>query len=221
MATTTPNYGWSVPTSTDLVKDGATAIELLGDSIDTSFVDLLGGTTGQVLTKASNTSLDFTFATPASGGKVLQVLSTTKTNTFSTTSTTPAAVTGLDVIITPTSATSKILVFCFMTICSDPSLGFPVFYLQRGATEILKGDAGAANQRRVTGGAATLNSNYLGNANVTFLDSPSSTSALTYGMYVSTADSSGTVAINRTFVNGNNNFNALGTSTITVMEIGA
>jgi hypothetical protein len=34
MATTTPNYGWPVPTSTDLVKDGATAIEALGDAID-------------------------------------------------------------------------------------------------------------------------------------------------------------------------------------------
>jgi hypothetical protein len=34
MATTTPNYGWTVPTSTDLVKDGATAIETLGDAVD-------------------------------------------------------------------------------------------------------------------------------------------------------------------------------------------
>jgi hypothetical protein len=61
MATTTPNFGWSVPTSTDLVKDGATAIELLGDSIDTSLVDLKGGTTGQVLSKASGTDMDFTW----------------------------------------------------------------------------------------------------------------------------------------------------------------
>jgi hypothetical protein len=61
MATTTPNYGWVVPTSTDLVKDGATAIETLGDSIDASFVDLKGGTTGQVLSKASNTDLDFSW----------------------------------------------------------------------------------------------------------------------------------------------------------------
>jgi hypothetical protein len=59
MATTTPNFGWTVPTSTDLVKDGATAIETLGDSIDASFVDLKGGTTGQVLSKASGTDLDF------------------------------------------------------------------------------------------------------------------------------------------------------------------
>jgi hypothetical protein len=61
MATTTPNFGWSVPTSTDLVKDGATAIETLGDSIDASFVDLKGGTTGQVLAKASGTDLDFSW----------------------------------------------------------------------------------------------------------------------------------------------------------------
>jgi hypothetical protein len=67
MATTTPNFGWSVPTSTDLVKDGATAIETLGDSIDASLVDLKGGTTGQVLSKASNTDMDFTWVTDAAG----------------------------------------------------------------------------------------------------------------------------------------------------------
>jgi len=61
MATTTPNFGWPVPTSTDLVKDGATAIEALGDAIDTSMVDLKGGTTGQILSKASATDMDFTW----------------------------------------------------------------------------------------------------------------------------------------------------------------
>jgi hypothetical protein len=61
MATTTPNFGWAVPTSTDLVKDGATAIETLGDSIDASLVDLKGGTTGQVLSKATNADMDFTW----------------------------------------------------------------------------------------------------------------------------------------------------------------
>ena len=61
MATTTPNFGWPVPTSTDLVKDGATAIEALGDSIDASLLDLKGGTTGQVLSKNSGTDMDFTW----------------------------------------------------------------------------------------------------------------------------------------------------------------
>ena len=61
MATTTTNFGWDIPQSTDLVKDGATAIAALGQDIDTAFVDLKGGTTGQVLAKASGTDLDFTW----------------------------------------------------------------------------------------------------------------------------------------------------------------
>jgi len=67
MATTTPNFCWTVPTSSDLVKNGATAIETLGDAIDASLVDLKGGTTGQVLTKASNTDMDFSWVADATG----------------------------------------------------------------------------------------------------------------------------------------------------------
>jgi hypothetical protein len=52
MATTTPNYGWPVPTSTDYVKDGATAIEALGDAIDATVFGL--GSSG--LTLVSTTS---------------------------------------------------------------------------------------------------------------------------------------------------------------------
>ena len=63
MSTVTPNFNWPVPTSTDLVKDGATAIEALGDSIDASLVDLKGGTSGQVLSKNSNTDMDFVWVT--------------------------------------------------------------------------------------------------------------------------------------------------------------
>lgn len=60
MANTT-NFGWETPDDTDLVKDGAAAIRTLGSSIDTSFVHLKGGTTGQILSKASNTDLDYTW----------------------------------------------------------------------------------------------------------------------------------------------------------------
>lgn len=67
MATTT-NFGWTTPNDTDLVKDGAAAIRTLGSAIDTSLVDLKGGTTGQNLTKASGTDMDFAWATPAAGG---------------------------------------------------------------------------------------------------------------------------------------------------------
>jgi hypothetical protein len=61
MATTTTNFGWDIPQSTDLVKDGATAIAALGQDIDTALVDLKGGTTGQVLAKASGSDLDFSW----------------------------------------------------------------------------------------------------------------------------------------------------------------
>jgi hypothetical protein len=61
MSTTTPNFNFPVPQSTDLVKDGATAIAALGTAIDTDFVDLKGGTTGQVLAKASDTDMDFSW----------------------------------------------------------------------------------------------------------------------------------------------------------------
>jgi hypothetical protein len=63
MATTTTNFGWDIPQSTDLVKDGATAIAALGQDIDTALVDLKGGTTGQVLAKASGTDLDYSWVT--------------------------------------------------------------------------------------------------------------------------------------------------------------
>lgn len=43
MATTTPNYGWDVPTSTDYVADGAVAIETLGDDIDASLFSITSG----------------------------------------------------------------------------------------------------------------------------------------------------------------------------------
>ena len=60
MATTT-NFGWTTPDNTALVKDGAAAIRSLGQAIDTSMMDLEGGTTGQILSKTSNTDMDFTW----------------------------------------------------------------------------------------------------------------------------------------------------------------
>jgi len=64
---TTSNFGWTTPADTDLVKDGAAAIRTLGNGVDTSLVDLKGGTTGQILSKNSNTDLDYTWVTPNVG----------------------------------------------------------------------------------------------------------------------------------------------------------
>ena len=60
MATTT-YFGWSTPDNTALVKDGASAIRTLGSAIDSSMQYLEGGTTGQILSKTSNTDMAFTW----------------------------------------------------------------------------------------------------------------------------------------------------------------
>lgn len=63
----TTNFNWPTPADTDYVTNGALAMRDLGDGIDTSLVDLKGGTTGQMLTKNSGTDLDFVWATPNPG----------------------------------------------------------------------------------------------------------------------------------------------------------
>jgi hypothetical protein len=65
-----------------LVKDGATAIETLGDSIDASLVDLKGGTTGQVLAKASNTDMDFSWVAQDDSNAIQNALLTTTGDTI-------------------------------------------------------------------------------------------------------------------------------------------
>jgi hypothetical protein len=64
---TSPLFGWEEPDDTDLVKDGAAAIRTLGNAIDTSMGDLLGGTTGQILSKNSNTNMDFAWVAAVTG----------------------------------------------------------------------------------------------------------------------------------------------------------
>lgn len=64
---TTPNFNWATPDNTGLVKNGALDIRTLGNAIDSSLVDLKGGTTNQVLAKNSNTDMDFKWVADASG----------------------------------------------------------------------------------------------------------------------------------------------------------
>ena len=61
MTNPTSNFGWQMPTSTDLVTDLPADFETFGQAVDTSLADLKGGTSGQVLSKASNTDMDFTW----------------------------------------------------------------------------------------------------------------------------------------------------------------
>lgn len=73
MATTTPNFGWTVPTSSDLVKNGATAIETLGDSVDASFAGL---------TVNAQTGTTYT-AVKADGLNAIVTMDNASANTFS------------------------------------------------------------------------------------------------------------------------------------------
>ena len=63
MANPTNPFSWQMPTSTDLVTDLPADFETFGQAVATSMADLLGGTTGQILAKASNTNMDFTWIT--------------------------------------------------------------------------------------------------------------------------------------------------------------
>jgi hypothetical protein len=63
MANPTSNFNWQMPTPTDLVTDLPADFEVFGQAVDSSMADLLGGTTGQILAKNSNTNMDFVWIT--------------------------------------------------------------------------------------------------------------------------------------------------------------
>lgn len=180
MATTT-NFGWTTPDNTGYVKDGALAIRTLGNSIDTSLVDLKGGTTDQVLKKASGTDMDFIWGTVSSTPRIAQVV--TSTTTSSTASTGGAGytdVSGLSVTITPTLASSKVLIVTsFVILGSGTTYQSGQVQLLRGATSLSATTAGTY----YPGGASTNFANYMP-FSIQYVDSPATTSATTYKMQI-------------------------------------
>jgi len=200
MATTT-NYGWTTPDDTALVKDGAAAIRTLGSSVDTTTKNLnpettlgdivyrsstanvktrLGiGTTGQVLTVAAGVP---SWATPAAGGggKVLQVVQGTTTTSTLVNSATFTATT-LTANITPTLNTSKILILVNQAIYSYTNVANKIgggIQLLRDSTEIytISNTQNGGTVQAV--GASGIE--VLGMGNLMYLDSPATTSAITY-----------------------------------------
>lgn len=151
------------------------------------------------------------------GGKILQVVSTAKTDTFTTSSTTFVDITGLSVTITPTLATSAILVnFNTNYSCGNvPYLGR--FLLLRGSTSICIGDAAGSRTRGTVGNVRLPDGNASIPLSMTFLDSPATTSATTYKIQM--AVQLGTGAVNRTETDTDNVILSRLVSTITVMEV--
>ena len=157
-----------------------------------------------------------TSALQSSAGKVLQVVQAVKTDTFSTSSSTLADITGLSVTITPSSSSNKILVLVDLHIGYNVYAG--IVHLLRGATKIYAGDGGLnrcglySNIYQTDG----LPQYSMIPVTGTFLDSPATTSALTYKIQMLTSSST-TVYINRR--NVDTYFGA--SCTLTVMEIAA
>ena len=88
MTNPTSNFGWQMPTSTDLVTDLPADFEVFGQAVDTSLADLKGGTTGQVLKKNSNTDMDFVWSADSAG--MTNPMTTTGDTIYSSSGSTPA-----------------------------------------------------------------------------------------------------------------------------------
>jgi hypothetical protein len=162
---------------------------------------------------------------PASGmptGSVIQIIQTVKTDVFSTTSASYVDVTGLSVTITPISTTSKILVSYSLQF-SGITDSYGAATVVRNGSIISAGTSATGNQTNITTGLATGSSgnwNYkLQTAHYEFLDSPASTSALTYKIQVKATYSSRDVWINGPYSQDNSAYNDFGVSSITVREI--
>jgi hypothetical protein len=137
---TTTNFGWTTPADTDLVKDGALAIRTLGNGIDTSFLDLKGGTTDQVLAKNSNTDLDFKWvnasAVPTNDYNYVSTNQTTTSTSYTDLATTQS--------VTMTTGTKALIIVGFLGYNSSAGETNFMSYAVSGATTISAANAYAA-----------------------------------------------------------------------------
>ena len=235
MANPTTNYSWVLPTSTDLVTDLPADFDVALQGVDTTLKALnpattlgdlqyrsstantntrLGiGSTGQVLTVTGGVP---TWATAAGGGKLLQVVTATTTTATSISSTTYADVTGMTLNITPSSASSRIMIFWASNVYGSVSAYddmLPTVYhrLMRGATAISTGNMIMYMSSSATGGNGRDSTNAFA---YSWVDSPASTSALTYKFQAQrTAAPGGTTGVSI----GYSSYN----QSITAFEIGA
>jgi len=173
-----------------------------------------GGTNSQWIGAVSNNN---------TAGNVIQVVSTTMTDTFSQGSlaqgTLSATVTGLTVTITPSSASSKILITGSIAAGLAASNYSTAVTLFRDTTPICVGDT-AGSRLRVTAGGGTGNGNGGTTTSLNFLDSPNSTSAIVYSIKLNHANSTtDTVYVNRSQADSDATSISRSSSTITLMEV--
>ena len=177
------------------------------------------GTSGQALVTDASGNLSF-----GSTGKILQVVQTVKTDTFTTTSSSLVDVTGMSAAITPTSTSSKILVQVHIGISGGDQYSYAHYVLLRGSTQIGIGTAATGSNQTNISFATNWNTpnEYIGHAaSFQFLDSPSTTSATTYKLQVKSGYASKALYVNRVNASYDETYNAKTASTFTVMEVAA
>ena len=149
-------------------------------------------------------------------GKVGQVLSDTKTDTASISSSTFAAISGLSQAITPSSSSSKILCIVQLNLGNNSTNLYA--RLMRDTTSIFQSDS-ASNRPQATYGYTSHGQYGMNPSPIIYMDSPSSTSALAYSVYWR-SDGSTTGYMNRTVGDRDTaNYDPRGVSSITVMEV--
>tara|TARA_R100001143_G_C3332321_1_gene120091 strand:+ start:171 stop:743 length:573 start_codon:yes stop_codon:yes gene_type:complete len=184
------------------------------------YVDQVDPQSGTTLTIGTSGDTVNVAGTAGTGfGKILQVVSTTKTDVFTAVAAdTWHDVTGLTATITPSATSSKILVSGHVMGCSQDASNDRRFYilLLRDSTVIGEGDASSS---RLQVHNSSFSDNGANNATVPihFLDSPSSTSALTYKIQV--RDDTSGVRVNAAPGDGDSDTYPRAVSTITVMEV--
>ena len=185
-------------------------------------VDKIQDTGGNTIL-SSNSTGTFTYEaasganfTNLSGvGKIGQVLQSTKTDTFTATSTTYTLVTDLSISITPSATSSKILVLSTVGIGNAGISNH--FRIYRDSTSIFEGDT-ASSRPKTTFSWSSGNQYWPQTIACQYLDSPSSTSALAYAVYVQT--DGGTAYVNRTSGDRDSTYyDPRFVSSITVMEV--
>jgi len=152
-------------------------------------------------------------------GQILQVVSVTKTDTFSTTSTSLTDVTGFTATITPSSTSSKILVMTSCVIGSTAATGSRTVVLQllRDSTQIFKGDTAGSRESGSAARPPYISARDLDSGNIQHLDSPSSTSPVTYKIQMKVSGATGTLG--RSGEDGDSEAGTRVPSSITLMEV--
>ena len=204
-ATATQNFTLSVPSSPD------------------GTIKLARGNAGATTQDILNVDASGVVSFPATGsfGKILQVVQTVKTDLFSTSSNSFTDITGLSCSITPTSATNKVLI---MASIKGHSNGNATSRILRDSTTIFVGTDATGSQVASAGGdffGSGGGGTGLGGSGQTvthvFLDSPSTTSSITYKAQIQLY--TGTFYLNATYANANAVYCFKGVSSITLMEV--